>query len=360
MHSNQLGALGWSAFQQKQLDQSPIDAGCTVGRIVEVQRDLVLVADGHSDFWAALAGRFRYDAMMSADFPAVGDWAVVRRGPGDERGVLTGLLERKSKFARKAPQTGFEQTLAANVDLALIVAAAGHDLNLRRIERYLAMVWESGAAPAIVITKSDKSPDIDSAVAEVESISPGVRVLATSAVSGDGINALRTLIRPGETAVLLGSSGVGKSTLVNAPVGREVQLVSQVSNHQDKGRHTTTSRKLITLQDGGMIIDTPGMRELQLLDVEDGVAQTFEDVEQIIARCRFTDCQHRTEPGCAVREALQSGQLDADRYASYRKLQREAAYEARQSDARLMRAEKEVWKKRSQQGLANMRRKRLW
>lgn len=360
MESNVLAALGWSAFQQQQLNRSPIEAGCAVGRVVEVQRELVLVADGRDDFWATLAGRFRHEAVISADFPAVGDWAVVRRPAGDGRGVVLRLFERRSKFSRKAPETGLEQTLVANVDLALIVAAAGHDLNLRRVERYLAMVWESGAAPAVVINKSDVAEDIASAIDDVRSVSPGVRVLATSALDGEGVEEVRALVRPGQTAVLLGSSGVGKSTLVNALVGEGVQAVSQVSGHKDKGRHTTTSRKLIILPGGGMIIDTPGMRELQLLDVEEGVSQAFDDIEQIVARCRFTDCQHRAEPGCAVRAALQSGALDADRYASYRKLQREAAYEARQSDARLMRAEKEVWKKRSRQGLENMRRKRLW
>lgn len=355
-----LSALGWSAFFEAQLNQNPPEPGGVVGRVIEVQRDLVLLATPHGEVWAALAGRFRHDVARAADLPAVGDFAVARHRPGDDRALLVRLLDRKSVFSRKAPETGVEQTIVANVDVALIVAAAGHDLNVRRVERYLAMAWESGALPVVVITKADLADDVDAAVVEVESASPGVRVIVTSAVGGVGIDRLRGLIGAGETAVLLGSSGAGKSTLVNAMVGSAVQYVSTVSGHRDKGRHTTTARRLIALDGGGMIIDTPGLRELQLLDVEEGVSRTFEDVERLVARCRFTDCQHRTEPDCAVRAALQSGQLDADRFNSYRKLQREAAYEARQADANLMRAERERWKKIGQQGRENMRRKRLW
>lgn len=359
-HTNSLAALGWSAHFEEQWNALPAEPHAVAGRVVEVQRDLALLATPDGEVWTALAGRFRHDVARPSDLPAVGDFAVARHRPGDDRAVLLRLLQRKSHLSRKAPETGVEQTIVANVDVAFVVTATGHDLNVRRVERYLSMVWDGGALPVVVLTKADQTDDVDRCAAEVGSASPGVRVVVTSAYTGAGVDELARLVAPGQTAVLLGSSGTGKSTLVNALVGQAVQAVSVVSGHRDKGRHTTTARRLVHLPGGGMIIDTPGLRELQLMDVEQGVSRTFDDVERLVARCRFTDCQHRTEPGCAVRAALQSGELDADRFNSYRKLQREAAYEARQSDANLMRAERERWKKIAQQGRANMRRKRLW
>lgn len=342
---NELENLGWSSFFETQLDQLEEEPNTTVGRVVEAQREACLVDDAVCERWCSLAGRLRHESLRPIDLPAVGDWVIIRRSPGDDRGAVTRVLDRRSQFVRRAPQTGALQIVAANIDVAFIVSALGADHNPRRVERYLTLVWESGATPVVMLTKSDLSDDVESAVAEVESIAPGVSVLAASAVSGEGLDDVRSRLRTGQTAVLLGSSGVGKSTLVNALLGAEVQAVKQVSEFKDKGRHTTTSRKLLQLPDGGMIIDTPGMRELQLTDADEGVSQTFEDVQQLAASCRFNDCRHDSEPGCAIKAALADGSLDRDRYRSYQKLQREAAYQARQEDANLARLEKERWKK---------------
>jgi ribosome biogenesis GTPase len=352
---NLLESLGWNqSFQQ--CASVPTDG--IVGRVIEEQRDLYQVASMRGELWASLAGRFRHEAKPG-DFPAVGDWVVMRHRPGEDRATIASVVGRRSCFRRAAPQTGQMQVIAANVDVALVVAALGGDFNVRRIERYLTAVYESGAVPVVVLTKCDLHDDVQAFVDEVESVAPGVRVVATSAVREIGIDALRELIEPGRTAVIVGSSGTGKSSLVNRLMRDDVQYVSGVSGFKDKGRHTTTSRKLILLPQGGIIIDTPGMRELQFYDVDEGVSQTFEDIEQLVARCRFTDCSHESEPGCAVRRALDSGMLDAARWRSYQKLLREAAYQARQLDDHLAREEGRRWRQISIQSRKGPKR-RLW
>ncbi|MGH7177116.1 MAG: ribosome small subunit-dependent GTPase A [Tepidisphaeraceae bacterium] len=338
-----LAALGWCAELEIQLNGHE-RCGHVPGRVVESQRNLSLVATESAELWAAPAGRLRHESEDSTDLPAIGDWVVLRGQPSSDHGVIERILDRRSVFSRKAPGGG-EQVVAANVDLALVVNAMGANHNLRRIERYLALAWESGSVPLVLLTKADLAHDIQAVSGEVSAIAPGVDVLPVCALDGTGLDELRRRIRFGRTAVLLGSSGAGKSTLVNALLGQQVQAVSDVGAVKDRGRHTTTSRKLLTLPTGGMIIDTPGMREIGLTDAESGVSRTFEDIERLTMRCKFTDCAHDTEPGCAVRAALADGSLDRERYRSYQKLQREAAYEARQNDSHLMRHEKERWKK---------------
>lgn len=352
---NLLESLGWNpSFQQT----VHVSADAVVGRVIEEQRDLYQVASMRGELWASVSGRFRHEAQPG-DFPAVGDWVVIRHRPGDERATIVKVVDRRSCFRRAAPQTGQMQAIASNVDVALVVAALGGDFNLRRIERYLAAVYESGAVPVVVLTKCDLHEDASPFVEQVESVSPGVRVIATSALLDYGIDAVRDAIPRGQTAVIVGSSGTGKSSLVNRLMRDDVQLVSDVSDFKDKGRHTTTSRKLLVLPHGGIIIDTPGMRELQFYDVDEGVSQTFDDVEQLVARCRFTDCSHRNEPGCAVRTALESGSLDSARWRSYQKLLREAAYQARQLDDHLARTERERWRQISLNSRRGPKR-RLW
>jgi ribosome biogenesis GTPase len=342
---NNIESLGWNAFFESQLERLELEENTTVARVIEAQREAWLVDDGHSERWCALAGRLRHELLRPIDLPAVGDWVVVRAAPQSDRGQVIHTLLRKSQFVRKAPETGALQIVASNIDVAFIVSALNSDHNPRRIERYLTMVWESGAMPIVLLTKADLCDDVDAAVADVEAVAPGVSVVATSALTDAGMADVQVRIKPGHTAVLLGSSGVGKSTLVNALCGGMVQAVQQVSGFKDKGRHTTTARKLLHLPSGGMIIDTPGMRELQLTDAGSGVAQTFDDIAQLALSCRFSNCAHQSEPGCAINAALHDGRLDHDRYKSYQKLQREAAYEARKEDVNLARLEKERWKK---------------
>jgi ribosome biogenesis GTPase / thiamine phosphate phosphatase len=286
--------------------------------------------------------------------------------------VVDSVLARRSVIIRQAPEdrAADAQALAANVDVALIVVSLseagepsrragtgnGRDVNLRRLDRYLALAWNSGASPVIVLTKSDRCTDIASVIAEVELATLGAPVLALSGLTGEGVELLDPYLLPGTTAVLLGMSGAGKSTLANRLLGTDV-LATQAVRGDGRGRHTTTHRELLRLPCGALLIDTPGLRELGLWDADEGLSSTFRDIEELAASCRFGDCQHESEPGCAVRAALAEGRLTADRLESYRKLEREAAYQARKQDTRLRKAEVERWKQidRSMRALRSAR-----
>jgi len=273
---------------------------------------------GEEGEWRAPAST----ALVKADaLPAVGDWVAVDR----ERGFVEAVLPRRTELSRKEVwQAAREQVLAANVDVAFLVQALPHDFNVRRLERYLAMAWESGALPVVVLTKTDLVEEVEPWVDEVEAVTLGsAPVVALSAITGDHLEDLRVYFDGNKTAVLLGSSGVGKSTVVNALVGELLLETREVREDDHRGRHTTTHRQLVVLPGGGIVLDTPGMRELQLWDAD--LEQTFGDVEEIAAQCRFNDCAHNREPGCAVREALHDGTLSRERWDSYVKLQRELA-----------------------------------
>lgn len=299
----------------------------------------VLYWDG-PDLWAELPGRMLHRAGGALDLPAVGDWVVFEPLPPPSRSMIQALLPRRSAFVRKvAGQTTREQVVAANVDVVFLVNALNEDLNPRRIERYLTLAWESGANPVIVLTKSDVCPDLEGALTEVQGVALGTSIHIVSNVTGDGIAELHSYMGSGRTIALLGSSGVGKSSLVNSLVGADVQTVKEI-REDGRGRHTTTHRELIALPQGGLVLDTPGMRELQLWEASDGIQGSFEDIVLLAHSCRFRDCTHRSEPGCAIRKAIKSGKLKSARYESYLKLQRELKFlETRrdkraQSDAR--------------------------
>jgi ribosome biogenesis GTPase / thiamine phosphate phosphatase len=273
--------------------------------------------------------------LVEEELPAVGDWVAVRPLPGERKAVIEASLPRRTAFRRKeAWRRTAEQVVAANVDTVFLVTSFGPDLNPRRVERYLTMAWESGAAPVIVLTKLDLADDPAGEAVPVEAIAYGVPVHHVSALTGAGLDTLEPYLGRGRTVALLGSSGVGKSTLVNRLAGREVLATREVRD-DGKGRHTTSHRELVPLPGGALLLDTPGMRELQLWEASDGLATTFADVEELAAECRFSDCAHETEPGCAIRAALASGELDRARWDSYRKLQRELYALAVRQDARL-------------------------
>jgi ribosome biogenesis GTPase len=293
----------------------------------------VALDSGEAD--AVLAGRMKHHAGSRADLPAVGDWVVVRRGPGEPKGAIVAVLERRSRFSRRmAGQITDEQVVAANVDVVFVVMALDDDFSPRRLERYLLMARESGASPVVLLTKPDLTDDVAGRVADAVAVAGDVPVHVLSPRLNQGIEQVSHYLLRGRTGALLGSSGVGKSTIINRLVGTDVRKTREVRAADSKGRHTTTHRELVMLPSGGLIIDTPGMRELQLWDAAEGIRESFDDVETLAAGCRFTDCRHRTEPGCAVRAAVDAGALSADRLESYLKLQDELAFLARQQDER--------------------------
>jgi ribosome biogenesis GTPase / thiamine phosphate phosphatase len=339
-----LRALGWTAELADTMDH-----GLEPGRVVAAHRGAFDVATARALVRAHAPGRLRHEGVDVA----VGDWVALAGA------AVKGVLPRRSAIVRKsAGLTSESQTLAANVDVAFIVTSLGPDFDLRRIERYLVTIWESGAVPEIVLTKADRTDDPWPVVAEVETVAVGVTVHVVSALTGQGCDALRARIPEATTAVLLGSSGVGKSTLVNRFAGRELMHVHETRVDDDEGRHTTTHRQLVQLPGGGLVIDTPGLRELQLWDAGSGAVEAaFADIEELVARCRFTNCSHETEPDCAVRAALQSGELTHERHRSWLKLQRELRAVALRSDARLRREEKRKWQMWTRESRARAKRR---
>ena len=298
-----------------------------VGRILSQEKGLYRIITEFGENLAEISGKFRYEAKNSSDYPAVGDFVMVDWNPTGGNAVIHHILPRKSCFTRKAAGQRREQMVASNVDTLFLCMALNNDFNLRRLERYLTIGWDSGAIPVVVLTKSDLCTDLESKVSEVESVAFGVDVLVTSSVNVDGEMQIRPYIAEGKTVAFLGSSGVGKSTLINRLLGED-RLETQVLRNDDKGRHTTTHRELILLPSGGMVIDTPGMRELGMWDSAEGVETTFADIEELANRCRFSDCTHTSEPGCAVLSALEDGSLDPSRWNSYLKIKTELEYAA--------------------------------
>jgi ribosome biogenesis GTPase / thiamine phosphate phosphatase len=292
---------------------------------------------------ADVAGRMRHAARNRRDLPAVGDWVAVRWPARRERATIQAILPRTSVFSRKvAGEETVEQIVAANVDTAFLLAGLDNDFNLRRLERYLAMTRESGARPVVILNKADLAGgDVDARVRDVESIAAGVPVHAVSSKLGDGLEVLQPYLGPGQTVALLGSSGVGKSTLINRLLGSERQRTREVRGKDQRGRHTTTHRELVLLPGGALLVDTPGMRELQLWAAEEGIEETFDDVAVLAGECFFSDCRHDAEPRCAVKQAVAEGRLAADRHESYLKLQGELQLLTDRQDALAMQQSKQ-------------------
>ncbi len=344
-----LSDLGWDPHWTKQFEPfageglRPARVVCRHGEAY----DLLAEAGG---LRAEVSGRFRHDHPNRADWPAVGDWVAVTPRPEEQSATIHAVLPRRSRFSRKAAGAEtVEQVVAANVDVVFIVAGLDGDFNVRRLERYLTLAWESGARPVIVLNKADVCPDANDRAAAASDVAFGSPVIVTSAANADGLGELRSRLGPGLTGVFMGSSGVGKSSLVNALLGEARQSVREVRGDDSRGRHTTTSRQLVPLPGGGMVIDTPGMRELQLWVDGEGVDRTFADVGALSGQCRFADCTHQSETGCAVRAALESGLLEPGRLASYHKLQREARYAAQRQTQSARIIEKTRWKQIAQE-----------
>lgn len=332
---------GWNGAWAKELQA--IGAGLEqVGRIVAdfgAQKRVV------TEIGEVTAGTAAGKSVKPSVAPAVGDWVVLTADKDMDIPCITTVLPRRTKFSRAAAgQEVREQVVAANVDTVFLVQSLNRDFNLRRLERYLILGWESGALPVIVLTKADCCTEVADYIAKASGVAPGVEVYAVSAATGEGIEELRRYLLPGHTVALLGSSGVGKSTLVNSLAGKAVMKTQEIRENDSRGRHTTTHREIIPVPGGGVILDTPGMRMLSMWDADTGIREVFGDIEQLIRSCRFHDCGHTNEPGCAVREALEEGALDIGRWQSWLKLQREIAHLEAKKDGRL-RQEQKRWGK---------------
>jgi ribosome biogenesis GTPase len=330
-----LERLGWNDELARQFEADA--SGLEPGRVAVQHRGSWGVVTARGESLAEITGRLHHDAEPG-ELPVVGDWVGLRDG------LIDAVLPRTSKFSRKTPWTEVsEQVLVANVDVAFLVMGLDErDYNVRRLERYLTTAWEGGAEPVIVLNKADLATDLEAQVAETESIAFGVPVHAVSAETGEGVEELRRHLAGNRTAALLGSSGVGKSSLINRLLGEERFPIAGVRS-DGRGRHTTTHRELVAVPGGGVIIDTPGLRELQLWETDEGLDQAFVDVADLILQCRFADCEHRTEPGCAIRAALADGSLSAERWESYLKLQRELARLERKLDPKLRSEQRKKW-----------------
>lgn len=341
--------LGWdpewaAAFEAARSSLPKQALEVVPARVSRQDRGWVTALAGGQSYRATPSGHTKRALEEAGTTLVTGDWILLERLDEPGRGRVHGLLPRRSRFARKAPGSGeglAEQVVAANIDWAFLVAGLDGDFNLRRLERALSLCRDGHVAPVVLLNKMDLALDAPLKQQEVEAIAGGAPVHLVSAVSGAGLSQLEPYLTPGRTVALLGSSGAGKSTLVNALMGEERMGTGSVRAHDQRGRHTTTFRELLVLPSGGLIIDTPGMRELQLLPDEEGLSDTFADIEAWAQTCRFGDCRHQTEPGCRVKEARDSGELSAARWASYEKLRSEIAYEERKVSANL-RAERKA------------------
>lgn len=324
-------SLGWNTHFEELFSEHR-DAGLIPVRVAQEHKQLYVVYGENGEAKARVTGRFLHEAVERAELPTVGDWVAVQPNGDGEVLTICAVLPRRTSFSRKAVMAGGpkygegrieEQVLAANIDTVFLVTGLDNNFNLRRIERYLSIAWDSGARPVIVLNKSDICEDAESKTNAVEAIAAGLPVHAVSAAEQIGVDALRQYMGDGKTAVFLGSSGVGKSTLVNCLIGDDLLDTGGVRLHDSRGRHTTTRRELVLLPSGGMVIDTPGLREIQMWGDEEGLGRVFDDIETLMSACKFRSCGHHDEPGCAVQAAIKDGSLDTDRYQSYLKLQRE-------------------------------------
>ncbi|MES2803484.1 MAG: ribosome small subunit-dependent GTPase A [Bdellovibrionota bacterium] len=343
-----LELFGWDDFFESQIPDR-VSSSLFPARIVCEERNLYRVQLGlNQALWASVSGKMQFNAITRVDYPAVGDWVMVEFTNQSDRGLIHQVLQRKTTVHRKQVGSGSDiQILSTNVDYVFITTSVNNDLNYRRIERYLAIARDAGSIPVILLTKADTVDDIDAVVAGVEKEFSGVRVHTLSKNNFESAEFLKEYLKKGSTSVVIGSSGVGKSTLVNFLIDSDEIKTQSARDDDDKGRHTTTSRNLYVSRFDGLVIDTPGMRELQLSDQSEGVSSQFSDIEELMVSCRFRDCLHATEPGCAIVKALGDGKLPDDRWRSYLKLQAEVRNGLRKQDKGIASEDRKLWKKRN-------------
>ena len=335
-------SLGWGPSQSTAFAELA-EPNLVPGRVIVSHGDILRVRTEGGELRAELSGQLRHRAEHPADLPVVGDWVALR--VEGEAALVQCVLPRSSRFSRKsADSRSEEQVIAANVDDAFVVCGLDRDFNVRRLERYVVLVWESGARPLIVLSKRDICAAVAERSREAENVAPGVPVVAISSKTGEGLDDLARFIEAGRTIALLGSSGAGKSTLLNHLAGRELQRTREVRTSDGRGRHTTATRELFVLDGGALIIDTPGMRELQLWAGEDALRGTFEDIEELVTKCGFRDCSHDQEPRCAVTGAVESGTLPRDRYEAYLKLKKELHQTEVRREESAQQVEKRKWR----------------
>jgi len=313
-------------LSQRFITEASLYSSFYIGRVVSQYNALYKVITAEGELRAEIAGKFRFAIQTLSDYPAVGDFVMLDRNE-DTGGnaIIHHVLTRKSAFVRKAAGTANnEQVIAANIDNVFICMSLNNDYNLRRLERYLGIAWDSGAVPVIILTKADLCNNISQRLAEINTVACGVDVFVTSSFTGDGLESVQKYLGSGKTIAFIGSSGVGKSTIINKLVGQNV-LATKGLRNDDRGRHTTTRRELLILPGGGVVIDTPGMRELGIENIN--LTKTFIDIDELAKKCKFRDCTHTREPNCAVQKAIQDGLLSAERFANYLKLKKEAKYD---------------------------------
>jgi ribosome biogenesis GTPase / thiamine phosphate phosphatase len=318
-----------------------------LGRVIVEQKGLYKVATEQGEVKAKVSGKLIFEGLERSDYPAVGDWVVLDRTTNNSgEAIIHGVIERSSKLCRKvAGNKSDEQIIGANIDKVFICMALNSDFNIRRLERYITIVWDSGAAPVILLTKADLCEDLEEKMKEVEEISIGIDIFTISSYTGEGVQEIIDYVKTGETVAFIGSSGVGKSTLINALLGYEKQATKGVRQGDERGRHTTTHRELICIPSGGVVIDTPGMRELQLLNNTEGVDNSFKDISDLASQCKFSDCSHKAEPSCAVLKAIEEGVITEERLESYFKLKREAEFMERKLNKTAASEHKKHWAK---------------
>jgi len=340
--------LGWNKFFEENFREFAAQ-GFIPARVSEEHKSNYRLFSDHGELSAEVSGKYRFSVESRGQFPAVGDWVAIAHFPLEAKGIIHAVLPRKSVFERKvAGETTIEQVVAANVDMVFIICGLDLDYNIRRIERYLTLAWESGAMPVIVLNKADLCENIDERLAEVAAIAIGVPIHVTSAKDGTGFEIFQEYLKPGVTGAFLGSSGVGKSSIINKLIGTDYLPTQDVREFDSKGRHTTTSRQLILLQSGGIVIDTPGMKLLKLWGDDNGLKRVFEEIEELAELCKFRDCSHQGEPGCGVQAAIDDGRLAEDRYESYMKLRKEQKYLEAKQVMKASAVEKLRWRQISQ------------